>query len=77
MFLKNIFCERVKELRISHNLTQKKLGSMINMPGNTISMIENKERAASIEVIYSLADYFNVSIDYLVGRTDNPNSHKN
>ena len=72
MFLKNIFCERVKSLRTAHNLTQHQLAELINMSDNTISMIETKQRAASIEVIYELADYFNVSIDYLTGRTDKP-----
>jgi len=76
MFSKNIFCERVKLLREASNLTQKQLAKNINISDKTISMIETKQRAATIEVMYALADYFNVSIDYLVGRTDNPDVNK-
>ena len=76
MFSKNIFCERVKLLREANNLTQKQLAKNINISDKTISMIETKQRAATIEVMYALADYFNVSIDYLVGRTDNPEINK-
>jgi len=76
MFSKNIFCERVKLLRETNNLTQKQLAKNINISDKTISMIETKQRAATIEVIYALADYFIVSIDYLVGRTDNPDINK-
>ena len=76
MFLKKNFSARVKNLRIANNITQKQLSDIINMSENTISMIENGNRAASIEVMFLLADYFNVSIDYLTGRTDKPEINK-
>jgi transcriptional regulator with XRE-family HTH domain len=76
MFSKNIFSERVKHLRETHNLMQKELAAKMNITDKTISMIETKNRGASIEVIYALADYFGVSIDYLVGRTDKPEINK-
>jgi len=76
MFSKKIFSERVKSLRETHKLTQKELAEIINMSDKSISLIENSWRAASIEVMFSLADYFNVSLDYLTGRTDKPEINK-
>ena len=37
---------------------------------------ENEEQQPTLPIIIKLADYFDVSLDYLVGRTNNPNSHK-
>ena len=72
MFDKNIFCNRLLQLRKQKNISQTKLAEIIGISYHTISKIENKQRAASIEVLCALADYFNVSLDYLVGRSDNP-----
>ena len=68
MFSKNVFSEKLLELRKANNLTQTQLGEIVGVSYHAIQKIEKSERAASIEVIYALADYFNVSIDYLVGR---------
>lgn len=75
MFDKNIFGSRVKKLRISSKITQQELADIISLKKTAISMIESGSRAASIEIICSLADYFQVSIDYLVGRTEDPTLH--
>lgn len=45
----------------------------LNMNQNTISRYENGEREPGIAELILIADYFNVSIDYLLERTDNPN----
>ena len=76
MFSKNIFSERLQSLRKDKGISQTRLGLEAGISQFAISKIEKGERAASIEVLYSLADYFNVSIDYLVGRTDNPEINK-
>ena len=44
----------------------------LNMNQNSISRYETGEREADYETLIAIADYFNVSIDYLLGRTDNP-----
>ena len=44
----------------------------LNMNQNSISRYENHEREADYETLIRLADYFNVSVDYLLERTDNP-----
>ena len=63
---------RLKEIRIKSGVSQLKLAMDLNMNQNTISRYENQERQAGYNELIVLADYFDVSIDYLLGRTDNP-----
>jgi len=72
MFLNDIFSKRVFELRKQRNLKQEDLGAAVGIKKQTVSMIEKGKRAASIEVVCALADYFGVTVDYLVGHTDEP-----
>ena len=72
MFSNNIFAERLMYLRKSNNITQLRLAEIIGVSKSTVSLMESGKRGASIESIYQLADYFDVSIDYLVGRSDDP-----
>ena len=73
MFDKNIFSQRLRSLRKAKNLNQNQLGQAVGLTQFAISKIERAERAASIEVIFALADYFDISVDYLIGRSDDPN----
>jgi transcriptional regulator with XRE-family HTH domain len=59
---------RLKELRKSRGISQLKLAVDLNMNQNSISRYENMERQADYEALIRFADYFNVSIDYLLGR---------
>lgn len=63
---------RLKELRQSKGITQLKLAIDLNMNQNTISRYETGEREAGYRELVLIADYFNVSIDYLLERSDNP-----
>lgn len=63
---------KLKELRKNRNISQLKLAMELNMNQNTISRYETGEREAGYAELIALADYFNVSIDYLLERTDNP-----
>lgn len=63
---------RLKELRKARHITQQRLAIELNMNQNSISRYENGEREADYETLILIADYFNVSIDYLLERTDNP-----
>lgn len=76
MLLKEIFAERVKELRIKKNIKQSELGEIVGLSDNAISDIERGYRLTSMEKLEALADYFEVSVDYLMGRTDNPKVNK-
>ena len=61
---------RLKELRKKRKISQLKLAMDLNMNQNTISRYENVEREADYETLIRIADYFDVSLDYLLGRSD-------
>lgn len=63
---------RLKELRKKRRLSQITLAMELNMNQNSISRYENGEREADYATLIAIADYFNVSVDYLLGRTENP-----
>ena len=59
---------RLKMLRKQHGISQLKLAMDLNMNQNSISRYETMEREADYETLIKFADYFNVSLDYLLGR---------
>ncbi len=63
---------RLRTLRKERKITQLKMAMDLNMSQNSISRYETGERQADYETLIKFADYFNVSIDYLLERTDNP-----
>ena len=63
---------RLKELRKKRGISQLKLALDLNMNQNTISRYETGEREADYATLIRFADYFNVSVDYLLGRTEKP-----
>ncbi len=64
---------RLKELRLKRGISQLKLAMDLNLNQNSISRYESGIRQADYETLIKFADYFNVSIDYLLERTDIPN----
>ncbi len=67
---------RLKELRKKKNISQLKLALDLNTNQNTISRYETGEREPGIMELIKIADYFNVSVDYLLERTDKPEMNK-
>jgi transcriptional regulator with XRE-family HTH domain len=67
---------RLKDLRNSRKITQTKLAMDLNMSQNTISRYETGDHEPGIAELILLADYFGVSVDYLLERTDNPKVNK-
>ncbi len=65
-----MFNIRLKELRNQKNMTQDELGKVLNVSGKTIGTWERDSRQPNIETINALANYFNVSTDYLLGRKE-------
>lgn len=63
---------RLKELRKKKGMSQLRLATELNTTQNTISRYETGEREPGINELIVIADYFNVSVDYLIGRTENP-----
>ncbi len=67
---------RLKYLREQKGITQLKLAMDLNLNQNSISRYEKGVREADYKTLIMLADYFNVSIDYLLERTDDPTFYK-
>ena len=67
---------RLKELRKKKGISQLRLATDLNTTQNTISRYETGEREPGIDELVKIADYFNVSVDYLLERTNNPNIQK-
>ena len=70
------FSERIKELRIQNGMTQEEVGKIIGVKRYSIYGYEKGNNYPEVPGLITLADYFGVSIDYLVGRTDNPEINK-
>ena len=68
--------DRIQYLRKQKGISQIKLAIDLSMNQNSISRYENGMRQADYETLIKFADYFNVSIDYLLERTDNPKMNK-
>jgi transcriptional regulator with XRE-family HTH domain len=66
------FQSRLKELRKHRKLTQEELGNVINVTKVSISGYENGNRTPDTETLQKLADFFEVSVDYLLGRSEAP-----
>ena len=63
--------DRLRKLRTKKKITQEELGRKVNVTKVSISGYENGNRNPDTDTLQKLADYFNVSTDYLLGRTDN------
>ena len=63
---------RLKELRKKKGISQLRLATDLNTTQNTISRYETGEREPGIAELIKIADYFHVSVDYLIGHTDDP-----
>lgn len=66
------FSNNLLSLRKSRNISMKELGDIIGISDEAIRLMEKSKRSPSFEVLCKLADYFDVSLDYLVGRSDEP-----
>ncbi|MBR5312203.1 MAG: helix-turn-helix domain-containing protein [Clostridia bacterium] len=62
--------KRLKELRQKQGISQKDFAALIGIPANTYNQWENGKRQPDTETMLKLAEYFNVSVDYLLGRDD-------
>ena len=67
---------RLKQLRLLRGITQQELAAQLNMKQNCVSRYESGEREADYRTLILLADFFDVSIDYLLERTDDPTFHR-
>lgn len=66
------FADNLKELRLKSNARQIDIAEYLGVRPRTIRFYESGEREPNITNIVKLADYFNVSTDYILGRSSDP-----
>lgn len=64
--------QRIRDLREDADLTQKQVGEAINVPQRTYAYYESGQRMVPPQVLCALADFYNVSVNYILGRVDEP-----
>ncbi len=77
----NQFKDRLKELRLAKGITQKSMGERLGITTRAYQFYESGERYPDFQGLLALADYFQVPLDYLVGRSDKrrrlpPSTHR-
>lgn len=73
--VRKCFSERLRGLRKGHRLSQDDFGVALGLSRGSISYYEKQSRTAPIDVLYAVADYFNVSADFLLGLKDDPDPY--
>ena len=66
------FGERVASLRSTQSLTLQQLGNILGLTKAAVGNLQHGRKKPSVDVLIAIADYFDVSLDYLVGRSDDP-----
>jgi len=75
IYMNTSFGERLKILRNQKKITQEQLAEYLGVGRPTIAGYEAKGKQPSFDILKEIADFFNVSLDYLLGRTDIPNPY--
>ena len=68
--------KRIRDLREDNDYTQAEVGRKINITQRTYAYYESGERMVPPHILSALADLYNVSIDYILERTDNPETNR-
>lgn len=68
--------ERIRHLREDADKTQAEMGKLINLTQRAYAYYESGQRMVPPHILVAIADYHKVSVDYLLGRTDNPKLNK-
>ncbi|MDE5984906.1 MAG: helix-turn-helix domain-containing protein [Eubacterium sp.] len=68
--------QRIKDLRTNNNFTQAQIAEYLHVKQSTYSQYETGSRDISVNAIDKLSDFYNVSIEYILGRTNNPELNK-
>lgn len=67
---------RLKELREENDYKQEYIASIIGVKQNAYSQYETGKRQIPVEALIKLANFYDVSVDYILNRTDNPELNK-
>ena len=70
-YCRNIFRQRLKDLRIKQKRSRIVVSELCGLPPDAIRRYERGEALPNVESLIAIADYFCVSVDYLIGRTNN------
>ena len=68
----NVCGERIRALRESMNYSQMKFAQIFDLGQSSVVRYEKGEASPPLDLLLRIADYFDVSLDYIFGRTDNP-----
>ena len=68
--------KRIRDLREDNDYTQAEVGRKINITQRTYAYYESGERMVPPHILSALADFYNVSVDYILERTDNPETNR-
>lgn len=69
------FNERLKQLRLSRNYSQSELSRFLRISKSSVNMYERGEREPSLDTLEAIADFFNVDMDFLLGKSDVQNRY--
>ena len=70
------YCKKLRDLREDNDLKQEDVAKILNITKQAYGRYENGARKLSIEDLIKLCDFYNVSADYIIGRTDTPELNK-
>ena len=68
--------QRIQDLRTEDDMTQKQLSEILHISQRTYSHYETGSRNIPVEMLIRLANYYDISVDYLIGRTDKKEMNK-
>ena len=72
-----MYFKKIKDLRIDHDLYQKQIANLLKITRQQYGLYESGKRDIPVDLLIKLADFYNVSIDYMLGRTKNKKVNKN
>lgn len=72
MFRREIFCFRIKQMRRVRKESQIDLAEALEMSQSQVSAMETGRQTTTLENLYKICEYYNISADYLIGLTDEP-----
>ncbi len=71
-----VFHSKIREFRKTINLTQKQMAERLNISERAYQYYESGQREPNLDTLFDISNVFDISIDYLLGKTNNPSSHK-
>ncbi len=71
-----VFHSKIREFRKDINLTQKQMAERLNISERAYQYYESGQREPNLDTLFDISNIFDISIDYLLGKTSNRNSHK-